>query len=339
MKSVVFFNNKGGVGKTTLACNMASHIAIDASQRVLIIDLDPQCNATQLLLADDQWDSIYLNRERSTSRTVLRALRHIRAGDSTVDTDLDIVTSRRFGVDLLPGHPSLSMVEDTLSTSWVEFRAGGLGGARRSLWVRTLMESTDYDLIILDVGPSLGALNRTALLGSETFVTPMSADLFSLYALDNIGDWITSWARDYERGAEAITESNIQTGLDARVPGRPSVLQGFLGYTVQQYVTKAMGESSRTVNSYERYRKQIPARAELLNKFTYPHVSNHDLGLVPNMFSMVPLAQAAHAPIRELTASDGIRGAQVSQQARYVRRLQHISDALIGNLGLQCDEK
>jgi hypothetical protein len=231
------------------------------------------------------------------------------------------------------------MVEDTLSTSWVDFRAGVPGGARRSLWVRVLVESTDYDLVILDVGPSLGALNRTALLGSESFVTPMSADLFSLYALDNIGDWIASWARDYARGAEAILESGHEIVAGGTVPRRPSVLQGFLGYTVQQYVTKAMGETSRTVNSYERYRKQIPARAELLDKFSYPHVSNHDLGLVPNMFSMVPLAQAAHSPIRELTASDGIRGAQVSQQARYAVRLKHISDALIHNLGLQRNEE
>lgn len=339
MKSVVFFNNKGGVGKTTLACNMAAHIAADANQRVLVIDLDPQCNATQLLLDDEQWDSIYANREKSVSRTVLRALRHIRAGDSNVDTNLDILRSIRFGLDVLPGHPGLSMVEDILSSSWVDFRGGGLGGARRSLWVEALTKSASYDLVVVDVGPSLGALNRTALLGSDCFITPMSADLFSLYALDNIGEWISSWAREYERGIEAIGTSVADTGGDYSIPRAPSVLSGFLGYTVQQYVTKSMGESSRSVNSYERYRRQIPARAEMLNRYSYAAAHHHDLGLVPNMFSMVPLAQAAHAPIRELTARDGIRGAQVSQQARYARRLGQISDAIMRNLGIAKHEE
>lgn len=334
MKSLVFFNNKGGVGKTTLACNMAAHIAKDAGLSVLVIDLDPQCNATQLLLSDKQWDGLYGNRLKSTRRTVLKVLRHIRAGDSAIDDDLDILSSRRFGVDVLPGHPSLSMVEDRLSSSWVEFQAGTPGGARRSMWVSSLVAATTYDLVVLDVGPSLGALNRTVLLGSDGFVTPMAADLFSLYALDNIGDWIKAWARDYRRGYQSIAEAEIELD-DVDLPDEPSVLSGFVGYTVQQYVTKAMGGASRSVNAYERYRRQIPERAETLTGLAFPKVTEPDLGVVPNMFSMIPLAQAVHAPIRELTTRDGLRGAQVSQQERYVERLEQIASRLMENLGVE----
>jgi cellulose biosynthesis protein BcsQ len=333
MKSLVFFNNKGGVGKTTLACNMAAHIAKDAGLRVLVVDLDPQCNATQLLLSDTQWDTLYANRQKSTRRTVLKVLRHIRAGDSAIDDDLDTLTSRRFGVDVLPGHPSLSMVEDRLSSSWVEFQAGTPGGARRSMWVSNLIASADYDLVVLDVGPSLGALNRTVLLGSDGFVTPMAADLFSLYALDNIGDWIKAWARDYRRGYQSLMESDADLE-DLKLVKEPSVLNGFVGYTVQQYVTKAMGGASRSVNAYERYRRQIPERAETLTELAFPDVVDADLGVVPNMFSMIPLAQAVHAPIRELTTRDGVRGAQVSQQERYVERLEQIAARLMTNLGV-----
>lgn len=334
VKSLAFFNNKGGVGKTTLACNMAAHVAGDLNLSVLVVDLDPQCNATQLLLDESQWEKLYGNRRESTRRTVLKVLRHIRAGDSGIDTDLDVHHSRRFGVDVLPGHPSMSMVEDRLSSSWLDFQAGDPGGARRSMWSSGLVAAARYDLVVFDVGPSLGALNRTVLLGSDAFVTPMAADLFSLYALDNISEWVRAWTRDYHRGYQTLTEREEFDPEDARLKSEPSVSSGWIGYTVQQYVTKAMRGSSRSVNAYERYRRQIPDRAETLSAISYPNVEDHDLGVVPNMFSMVPLAQAVHAPIRDLTPADGLRGAQANQQERYVQRLEEIANRLIVNTGL-----
>jgi cellulose biosynthesis protein BcsQ len=333
-RAVAFFNNKGGVGKTTLACNMASHFAREHGVRVLIVDCDPQCNATQLVLDEDDWDSIYGNRRDSSSKTLLRALRHIRAGDSTVDTDLATRPSRRFGCDVLPGHPSLSILEDRFSTSWGEFLAGVPGGARRSLWADSLVRSVPHDLVVFDLGPSLGALNRSVLLGSSHFVTPMAADLFSLYALDNIGAWMKAWMRDYERAARAIAEDNDDILEGGVLPRSPGVAEGYVGYTVQQYVTKNTGGHLRSVNAYDRYRKQIPERAESLEDYRAKYAEELDLGVVPNMFSMIPLAQARHAPIADLTPADGVRGAQVNQQGRYVKRLNEIGTRLAENLGL-----
>ena len=59
MKSIAFFNNKGGVGKTTLLCNVAGYLALENNARVLVIDADPQCNATQSLFSDETLNSIY----------------------------------------------------------------------------------------------------------------------------------------------------------------------------------------------------------------------------------------------------------------------------------------
>jgi len=335
MRSLVFFNNKGGVGKTTLACNMATHIADTMGISVLLVDLDPQCNATQLLLDEDQWDQVYGNRLKSSKRTVLKSLRHIRSGDSGVDVDFDILRSERFGYDVLPGHPSMALVEDRLSTAWGDFLAGDPGAARRSMWVATLVANAAYDLVIFDVGPSLGALNRTVLLGSDGFVTPMSADLFSLYALDNISSWMHSWLRDYQRAYRSTIEKEPESSELLDLGEDPPIIGGFLGYTVQQYVSKSMrGGSSRKVNAYERYRRQIPDRAQELKDFSTSDIQQFDLGVVPNMFSMVPLAQTVHSPIRDLTNSDGVRGAQASQHQRYVARLNEISSRLVENIQL-----
>jgi cellulose biosynthesis protein BcsQ len=189
---LAFINNKGGVGKTTLSCNMAHRLSQTSQMKVLFVDLGPQCNATQLLISESQWESIYGKQtDFHDRRTVLYALTNLRKGDSGIESGYEVTRSARFNVDVLPGHPGLALLEDTFSSSWEAFQASNLGGARRTHWVNQLIGTAcQYDIVIVDVGPSLGALNRTVIIGSDYFVTPTAADLFSLFALDNIGEWI-----------------------------------------------------------------------------------------------------------------------------------------------------
>lgn len=330
--SIAFFNNKGGVGKTTLACNFAAYLS-SYGYSVTVADCDPQSNATQLLLRDKVWEAIYNNRADSERRTLLKALRHIRAGDSGVETDLELHSSRRFGVHVLAGHPSLSAVEDRLSASWAEFGSRYLGGARRSLWVRELVTSLTDDVVVFDLGPSLGALNRSVLMGSDFFVTPVAPDLFSLYALENIGEWLEGWIKDYvdyESRLDATAEQRAEFRILPNLP----VAQGWAGYSVQQYVAKTTGGRIRGVQAYDRYKREIPDRATKLKVFEAPTLQSREIGVVPNMFSMIPMAQTAHAPIADLTTNDGVRGAQVTQQKRYVEQLTAMFDRLMANVGL-----
>ncbi|WP_282818522.1 ParA family protein [Curtobacterium flaccumfaciens] len=330
--SIAFFNNKGGVGKTTLACNFAHYLS-SAGISVTVVDCDPQSNATQLLLEDAAWEGLYEDRSASDQRTVLWALRHIRAGDSGVDADVELQRSRRFRVDVLAGHPSLSTIEDRLSTSWQEFGNGYLGGARRTLWARELVAGLTTDVVIFDLGPSLGALNRSVLMGSNYFVTPVAADLFSLYALENIGDWLQGWVRQYA-GNYARLDATVEQRAEYNVPDELPVANGWAGYSVQQYVAKRSGGQIREVKAYDRYKKMIPERAGQLHEVQAATMRTQELGIVPNMFSMVPMAQTAHAPIADLTPADGVRGAQVTQQKNYVEQLDAMFARLRQNLAL-----
>lgn len=335
MKSLTFFNNKGGVGKTTLACNMAHYLATRLKLKVLLVDGDPQCNATQLLLEDEDWQRIYDDRETSETDSILKVLSHIRLGDSGIDEDFKVHRSTRFEVDVLAGHPSLSAIEDRLSQSWTDFKAGDAGGFRRSRWVASLVDSVEYDLVIFDVGPSLGALNRSVLIGTDRFVTPMAADLFSLYSLDNISEWVGGWSQDYRTAAEVVERNNGGLPAIRDLPKSSGIESAFVGYTVQQYVSKRTGNEVRSVAAYDQYKKQIPARATQLTRFRAPEATDPNLGVVPNMFSMIPLAQSVHAPIMDLSPKDGVRGAQVSQHRAYTEQLTAIGDALARNAGLR----
>jgi len=324
--AVAFFNNKGGVGKTTLACNYAAYEAT-LGRSVLIVDLDPQCNSTQLVLDDDQWDELYEDRSQSEGKTVMKVLRHFRAGESKLDESAveNVVTSRRFAVDVLPGHPSLSIFEDLLSEAWSGMKSGEPAGARKSMWLRTLRAQYEgaYDVIVVDASPSLGAINRTALVGSDSFVTPMAPDLFSLYALDNITTWFERWLGEYEHGRGGAKGQLDAIGYEFDLPNPLPIRHGYVGYTVQQYVSRSSGGAIRQTEAYEQHRREIPDRARALIKLSGLK-GKADLGTVPNMFSMIPLAQSRHAPISGLGKDDGLRGAQFTQQERYAEQLDEV---------------
>ncbi|WP_146338723.1 ParA family protein [Nesterenkonia sp. NBAIMH1] len=333
VSTIVFFNNKGGVGKTTLACNFAHYAAEELNLDVTILDLDPQANATQLVLTDNQWQEIYADFDRSEDESIMRAFRDIRDGDSSVPTDLRFHESFRFKCKVLAGHPSMSTVEDLLSQAWTELRAGDVGGARRTNWLHTLRQSIDSELVIIDLGPSLGALNRSALLSSTHFMTPMAADLFSLYALKNIGEWMHRWIAEYTDSMHRALEGNATSQRLRKLPQTPEVQEGYLGYTVQQYMAKKTNGEYRPTVAYDRFKSQIPDHAMALKNISAGEM-DYDLGIVPNMFAMVPLAQAVHAPIRALVPSDGVRGAQNYQKQRYTESLDQIFRRIAENAGL-----
>lgn len=330
MKSISFFNNKGGVGKTTLSINLAYHLAANHNQRILFVDCDPQCNATQALLTDEQWIGIYGNYEDAgETKTILKTLREIREGDSGIDFDLPTIPSDRFKIDVLPGHPYLATIEDILSEAWAGFGNGMLGPAKRTHWVARLVDDIDYDLVIFDLGPSLGALNRSILIGTDGFVTPTSTDLFSLYSFDNLLKWFTQWGKVYRRSVETtLEENNSRTTKDIHMWPRDGIRPSYLGYTTQEYLTRYTEGQARTVQAYDVYKTQFPERAKRLGESLGGGREEYDLGVVPFMFSMVSLAQSAHCPIGALEARDGLNGAQFNQRDRYAKKLESISSTL-----------
>ena len=74
MKSIAIFNNKGGVGKTTLLCNLAAFLAMEDEKRVLVVDADPQCNATQLTFDDQETEELYEDPKTFTIYNVIHPL-------------------------------------------------------------------------------------------------------------------------------------------------------------------------------------------------------------------------------------------------------------------------
>ncbi len=327
MKVISFFNNKGGVGKTTLTGNIAAYFALEMNKRVLIVDCDPQCNITQFVLGDIKTIDLYWPaseiKEHLKIKTVLDVVQPILDGDATINKSVRPMSakSNRFGVDLLPGHPRFSLFEDPLSGAWTELPSGKAGGFRISSWLRSYLDlvSNQYDIVFVDVSPSLGALNRSVLLSCDFFIAPLGADAFSLLGIRNISRWMSGWIEYYKVGLEQSERLNPGSLQRFNVQRSIPIEKGFIGYTLQQYIAKAKEGERRPTKAYERILSDLPNEIKnFLSEFRHKgRKQDLHLGDVPNLYSLIPLAQSANAPIIALRARDGLVGNQFNQSANY----------------------
>lgn len=341
MKVITLFNNKGGVGKTTLCVNIASYLKKKYKKRILFLDADPQANSTQMMIPEDRWNSFY--EKQHSNGTIMDFLAPLEEGDASIrileipykETDPD----NRFEIDLIPGHPRLSVIEDILSDSWNKTVSGDLGGIRKTNWLKMLIESEkdNYDFLFIDLGPSLGALNRSILLNTDFVVIPMGSDIFSLVGIENISSWVGNWKRTYKNGIGILGASN-----DSEVLGKyPLNLDNELktqivGFSVQQYFTKTFKTGRRPVAAYDKIMSQIPtAIRDNLGSYIFKNLSIEalNLGDVPYLNSIVPLAQSNNAPMYDLKSIDGIIGLQKQQVTKFEEMLKKICDNLLNNIG------
>lgn len=321
MKSVGFFNNKGGVGKTTLLCNLAASLSIRYKKEILIIDADPQCNASAYLLPEDELNSILLEDRNNSLDSFFNS---VRVGNGYAKDIPEIIKSKRFNVDLIVGNPELSLREDLLATDWNSTTNGEPRGFQTTFIFKELLSRlTEYDYVLIDMGPSLGALNRAILLGVDYFLMPLSIDIFSLMAIENIKKSFQSWKDDLE---SSIEKHHKKENKNFQIDNEDiSWKLKFAGYVSQQYRAKIKDGERKPVKAYEiildRQNKELN---NLISFFNISNNENLNLGVIPTLSSVIPLSQQAHAPVFELSNSDGIIGShytRVSEAGEYFHEI------------------
>jgi chromosome partitioning protein len=310
MNTVAFFNNKGGVGKTTLVFHLAHMIAL-LGRRVLVVDLDPQSNLTAMCLSEERLEAIWPDAP-DHPESILGSLRPILRGMG--DIAPPHVESLSEGLALVPGDLALSTFEAKLSDAWP--RALDLDeSAYRTLsaFYRLTCQAAEKhqaEVVLFDVGPNLGAINRAALLASDFVVTPLAPDLFSMQGLRNLGPTLIDWRRSWSERLTRRPESDLEL---------PSGRMEPLGYVLMQAVMRL----SRPLRAYERWVRRMPSQYHdsLLRDSLKPASTDVDkacLGIMRHYRSLMPLAQDAQKPMFDLRPADGAIGAQMNavQQCR-----------------------
>lgn len=330
-----FFNNKGGVGKTTSVANLGDRIG--RMSKVAVVDLDPQCNLTQYYMSDDGWESLFLDQSRSVDETVWKFVKPISQSkvlSPDSERDVPLVESDRFSFSLIAGHPFVSRLDDSLAEQWGNYRLAKVGGIESTLWCHQLIDVLDRQIedleyVLFDLGPSLGPLNRSVVMACDSFVAPVSPDLFSLYSFDNLSSWFSA-VNQSSAAAKLMLEQDSDDYSDSwwmPIFERGLTVQ-FAGYVGQEYVTRTTKGERRKTKAYARFDEQMPIKARALHDLLCGGGPDKgwdmQIGIMPHMYSMVSLAQDAHAPIGDLRSADRLNGAQFRQRDRYVEDMDVI---------------
>lgn len=303
MKTIAFFNNKGGVGKTTLVYHIASMFS-ELGLQVVAVDLDPQSNLTTAFLSEDRMVELW--GDGAGARTILGSVQPLldRLGDVQQAYVEDVG-----GVGLIPGDLGLNAFEDRLADAWSRCLDDNVANAADAFRVMTAFyrimksaaEARSADLVVIDVGPNLGALNRAALVAADHVVIPVAADLFSLRGLENLGPKLREWRGGWQnRRTNGNAPSNVPLPSGAMEP---------LGYVILQHAVR----QDRPARAYQRWVDRIPATyhaAILGNKQgqNLPNPDPHMLATLKHYRSLMPLAQDARKPIFNLKPADGALG-------------------------------
>jgi chromosome partitioning protein len=310
VRILAFFNNKGGVGKTTIVYHLAWMYA-DLGMNVVAVDLDPQANLTAAFLSEERM--MHLWPEGDHPATIYGSVQPLIRGIGDVDAPrLERITQR---LVLVPGDLALSSFEDQLSEVWPKCLDGDERAFRVTSAFWRIMQAAAHkhsaQVILVDLGPNLGAINRAALISCDYVVVPLSPDLFSLQGLRNLGPRLRTWRADWTKrlGVNPAESLKLPTGMMQPV-----------GYLIQQHSVRL----DRPVQAYDRWIAQIPStyRSAVLNEQeTHPVSIETDpdcLALLKHYRSLMPMAQQARKPMFHLRPADGALGShfQAAQSAR-----------------------
>lgn len=320
MKSVAFFNNKGGVGKTSLVYHLAWMFA-DHGVKTLAIDLDPQANLTAMFLDTERLESLWPEGEHPD--TVYGAIRPILRGIG--DIALPGIEMINAHLGLIAGDLGLSRFEDKLSDAWPRCHNRDESAFRTmTAFHRLVQYGADWDaeLVLIDVGPNLGAINRAALIASDQVCLPLAPDLFSLQGLKNLGPTLREWRAIW---AELLTKAPADLPM-------PKGAMAPIGYIVMQHNIF----DNRPVKAYKRWMDRIPLvyrEAVLDQRITasdfqsLPTVAQDPfcLSLLKHYRSLMPMAMEVRKPIFFLKAADGAIGAHIEAVQSAYRDFQKLA--------------
>lgn len=298
MKKISIFNHKGGVGKTTLTFNLAYSL-VDFGNRVLVIDADAQSNLTSIALDEGKLEDLYNN----SGYTIRKALDGIirGSGDIFIDTAMEVTR----GLYLIPGHIGISEYEAQLPTAWTECFTGYERGFRTHSAIHRLAEhigeQVNADIILYDLGPNVGPLNRSLILSSDYFIIPVTPDRFSLMAIGSVGKNISKWYREWDTAKKQVSES---IGFSIQ-KGNPK----FVGYVAQQFnisrgrATLAFGHWNERILP-----EVIESIVNVIPSSLIVDCDKYELPSIKNYHSLVPAAQQYNKPIFRLYPPEINRG-------------------------------
>ncbi len=260
-KKIAIFNHKGGVSKTTTSFNLGWALS-KKGKKVILVDSDSQCNLTLSALGFAGYNNFYENSNKNNLKDSLDPA--FKSQPKLIEPIECIRLPRNPNILLLPGHLDFSENEVQLGVALQLSNAFGsmknLPGAFNYLIEKTA-EKYSADYVIIDMNPSLSAINQDILLSSDYFIVPTSPDFFSLMAIKSLSKIIPTWEK-WAKNARNLF-------ADATYP-LPMNIPKFLGFTINDF-TLSGGDAQYS------FRKIMNRISDEIDTTLIPALGNEDM--------------------------------------------------------------
>jgi cellulose biosynthesis protein BcsQ len=281
---ISFFNHKGGVSKTTNVFHFSWMLA-DSGYTVLMVDADPQCNLTGLVLSEASFEEFERHYIDNPTQNIKAGLKPVYDGElRPIEGVTPVEVPGRDGLYLLPGHLELSEYDITLTLAHelsgsVHALKNVPGASYELLRLTGQLVSADY--IIVDLNPSLSSINQNMFLSSDGFVIPNSPDYFSQMAIRSLSRVLPLWAEWLDR---AIAHPALQEAT-YKIPSTKPI---YLGSVVQNF---RLREGAPTKG----FAAQITSLLKAIDGDLLPKLRQNDMAHAPEKYEDVlgPDAQGA----------------------------------------------
>jgi chromosome partitioning protein len=323
MKILTFFNNKGGVGKTSLVYHLAWMFA-EQGIKTVAIDLDPQANLSSMFLSDEKLVDLW-----GDDNTIQGAILPVIKGIGDIKAPhIEVINEN---MSLIVGDMALSQFEDKLSENWPKCSDGDEAAFRIiSAFYRIALQASQTqqaDLVLVDVGPNLGAINRSAIIASDFIITPLAPDLYSLQGLKNLGPMVRKWRQQWSDRLGKVPDKDLSLPAGKMLPS---------GYIIMQHSVR----QDRPVKAFDRWIQRMPItyHQEVLGEGDVAQNLSTDndpmcLAHIKHYQSLMPMAQDAHKPMFFLKPADGAIGSHT----KAVRQCYANFYSLAQKIAQQCD--
>jgi len=318
---IAMFNNKGGVSKTTTCFNLGWMLA-ELGHRVVMVDADPQCNLTGMMLDlsnNNALETYYVDNPGANLKEALEPA--FQSKPRPLEPVECFEGVEQPGLFLVPGHVELAEDETALgiaqqlSESVQALR--NLPGSFHHLFQLTA-DAYNADYVLLDLSPGLGAVNQNLVATADHFLVPTSPDIFSVMAINSLARVLPQWASWAERAASLPALANADYPF-------PKPHLKFLGVVIQRYRLR----NGSPTQGFERYFDEL---ANAINNNFMPALQHADLVLpdaeynavglvddqwlasIPDFNTLIADSQRARRPVFALTQQDVRRVGSVWDQ-------------------------
>lgn len=217
-KIISLFNHKGGVSKTTTTFHLGSMLT-RLGQKVLLVDVDPQCNLTGLVLGIEDHDNLFEFYKNENKYDIYNSLAHVFSFDSKLKKDIskEGIPNPEKGnnpnLSIIAGHPDFARFDLQIATAMTSSSTipvlKPFISSINSL-IRKTAERNNFDVVLVDMSPNISATNMCIFMASDYFIVPTSPDFFCYQSIGSLAKVLPMWDDDLKKfkDGQTLPEAN-----------------------------------------------------------------------------------------------------------------------------------